>query len=537
MVRVFHAMVLAGVALASVTPSGATAQLISPGQLAGAHQQLEGIRRCTSCHQLGKSGVSAALCLDCHQDIAERIRADRGYHAVIESEDCASCHQDHLGRDFQLVRLDPAAFDHAQVGYPLEGGHAGVDCRSCHVGARVTDPLVRERLPDAAALDRTFLGLSAECAGCHVDESPHGDQLSRACAECHEPAAWDPPVGFDHRMAAFPLEGRHAGVACASCHGSGPDARYRPLAFASCADCHADPHRGAMQGACASCHGVDSWHSLRTAAIERAFDHARTAFALRGAHQRATCTACHASGRPPRTELVRIAYRPGTESHAYPLPVAEACASCHTDRHAAPTVPRRWIRCAECHTETLWAPSSFVLARHEETTFALTGAHETTPCVACHAGTGDAPARFALALERGACADCHADEDPHGGRYAGMSCETCHATDDFQSVAFDHAVNGVDGAGGAAEGSCAGCHEPDDPHAGQFAGVDCATCHVTDAFAIEEFDHGATRFVLDGAHERVDCGACHRSDDEDGRVFVRYRPLGVECADCHGEGR
>jgi hypothetical protein len=157
-----------------VLPSTLRAQLLSPGRLAEPHAELEGLRSCTSCHQLGKAGVSAERCLSCHEEVRVRMDARRGYHATLPESDCASCHQDHLGEGFALVRFDEASLDHAEVGFALERSHAELACRSCHEASFVRDPVVIARKSEHDALDRTFLGLPADCAGCHQEESPHG---------------------------------------------------------------------------------------------------------------------------------------------------------------------------------------------------------------------------------------------------------------------------------------------------------------------------------------------------------------------------
>ena len=80
------------------------------------------------------------------------------------------------------------------------------------------------------------------------------------------------------------------------------------------------------------------------------------------------------------------------------------------------------------------------------------------------------------------------------------------------------------------------CH-PDDPHAGQFAGRTCDSCHGNRTFGIPAFDHERTDYELDGAHIGLDCAACHFSEPaSDGSQVTRYRPLGTECTDCHGGG-
>lgn len=525
--RVLRLSVLV-LALAWTIAAPAQGQLLSPGKLAAPHQALEGLRNCTSCHQLGRQGVAAERCLSCHESVGARISAGTGYHATVEEGACATCHQDHLGADFALVRFDEKSFDHGSIGYALELSHATLDCRACHEPGNIADPVVVAEKAEHVALARTFLGLSGECVGCHADEDPHGNQFGdRACAQCHDAGSWASPTEFDHSRSAFRLEGRHAEVGCAECHGSGVTARYSGLTFATCNDCHADPHDGAMVGTCASCHGTEGWNSLRGTSFEGSFDHDRTSFALRGAHADAACSACHRTARPPSDELVRMSYLPGTSGRAYPPPVAQSCASCHVDRHVFPSGTPRWLRCADCHDEAAWAPSGFGSARHEQSTFQLTGAHATAPCVACHLDSNRGHTRFTLAVPAERCESCHVEDDPHGGRYAGLECAACHTTVAFDEVAFAHAEPLQ---------SCGGCHAAEDPHADQFVGRDCASCHTTDSFAVESFDHSTTRFPLDGAHQGATCGTCHTPDAGLGAP-VRYRPLGTECADCHGESR
>lgn len=515
-------------ALHAWTPSAAQGQLLSPGKLAQAHSELEGIRNCTSCHQLGRSGISAERCLTCHEPLAARIQAGLGYHATVSTENCAECHQDHLGEGFSLVRMETSTFDHSVTGFELEQSHADVDCRDCHEASHIRNPVVQSVLGERGALDRTYLGLITSCESCHESENPHGTQFApRTCDACHDPGRWEAPPSFDHAATAFSLQGRHATVACADCHGSGDQARFSPLPYQTCNGCHTDPHAGAMSGACSSCHTTAGWHELASGSVGSSFDHTRTSFALRGAHARAGCEACHRTGRPPSSELVRITYRPGTATRSYPLPVSNSCFACHVDRHATGTAVSAYRDCAACHGESQWAPSAFGAARHADSDFPLTGAHAATPCASCHVSP-DAGGRFTLAVAGRACVDCHAMDDPHEGRFVGMQCESCHSTEAFEDATFDHATL-------ADATDCVGCHQSVDPHQGQFEGRQCSACHTTDAFTIAQFDHGTTRFPLDGAHDGADCVACHTTENGGGgSPFVRYQPLGTECTDCHG---
>ena len=76
-------------------------------------------------------------------------------------------------------------------------------------------------------------------------------------------------------------------------------------------------------------------------------------------------------------------------------------------------------------------------------------------------------------------------------------------------------------------------------HAGQFQlsepKRDCEECHDTQRFAISAFAHeDKTGFALDGAHERLECGACHKAEQlRNGSAAVRYRLGYSRCSDCH----
>ena len=59
--------------LATAWPASAQlGSLLSPGRLAKAHAQLEGLSNCQQCHEQGRK-VTAAKCLGCHKPIADRM--------------------------------------------------------------------------------------------------------------------------------------------------------------------------------------------------------------------------------------------------------------------------------------------------------------------------------------------------------------------------------------------------------------------------------------------------------------------------------
>ncbi len=655
----------AGLALAAV-PAGAQ---LSPGPLAAAHQELDGAISCFKCHSRAGAGSMDERCLACHVEVAWTIEARRGLHghAPESAPDCAHCHPDHAGRDLDLVRWEegsPRKFDHTRSGWPLAGKHAGLECRACHrteFQRSPAAPLIKHA--DRAA---SWLGLDTECASCHDDS--HRGQLGSTCVRCHDTRAWKPAPAFDHAASAFPLTGKHRVTACVKCHlppgrvlarnASGESVPlYKPLAHGECSACHRDPHVGRFGAGCAGCHSTKDFRKIRPGA----FDHNRTRYPLRGRHATAACASCH----DPRTAWG-------------PKPAFATCTSCHRDAHAGQaTIQGKPVDCAACHRVDGFRPSTYTVAQHQSTAYALAGRHATVGCVLCHGqdpalsdpALGSAgvifrpeharcadchedphggqlrtwpaggeceschdvtgfnpsrftarehsrlrlvlegrhthvactachgaarsglpppgpvtklgPARFAFAIPEIECQACHAD--PHGGRFArggararAEGCRACHGMQAFRPATMDVAAHSASGF--ALEGahravachlcheelkrqppastlllaaatlrplrfeekarSCAGCHPS--PHGEQFAGKrdrgECESCHGVDAFApASRFDHNRdSAFRLEGAHARVACTACHRNErGKDGKTIVIYRPVPRRCESCH----
>jgi thioredoxin reductase/ferredoxin len=536
-IRIVQKDVPLAVALLLLSGAAPLAAQVSPGPLARAHAQLEGVTNCTQCH--GRSGTEMpAKCLSCHREIAWLVREDRGLHAADPAVPCASCHPDHAGRDFQLIEWPGGArerFDHRRSGWALEQRHAELQCDDCHTADLRTGPAATlAPRPQSAS----WTGLQRECVACHAD--PHDGQLAQRCESCHDADVWEEPPGFDHSRTDYPLTGRHERVACAECHVDG----YRPLEYRSCADCHADPHRSRLGTDCASCHRTSGFSVVGT----QAFDHDRTRYPLRGRHAAVRCAECHDPASP-----------------AQYTPAFATCAGCHADAHAG-TATRAGGQadCADCHTVSGFRPSVFTAARHSATRYPLDGKHRDVACVSCHAVVGGeaarslGTARVQLRPAFAACSDCH--RNPHEGRFtpAGghgvdRGCDACHGTAGFTPTTFDpvthsdfgFALTEAHGAvpcaachadAAAATTTCAACH--DSPHGDQFAArertASCDACHGTAAFApAEHFDHGRdSDFPLGRAHAAVACERCHRPDSPGGAV--RYRPLDARCENCHG---
>lgn len=534
--RLFPVAVFLAVALSG----GAAQAQLSPGPLSSAHEHLEGLTRCSSCHQLGNRAVEPK-CLGCHTEIAARVTGGRGLHARPEYATCSECHVEHQGRDFELVHWPdgPARFDHTLTGHELAGAHAKLECRACHRPEHVADAAALRE--SGKRLDRTWLGVETTCAGCHSD--PHVKRLGLDCARCHGEQAWKPAPGFSHEVTRYPLTGRHAEVACDRCHrpaeGNAAAAwtRFEPLTAAECVDCHRDPHSGSLGARCAECHSTAGWK--RIAAAD--FDHSRTRYPLEGRHRQVRCESCH---RPDQGK-----------------PRFAACTDCHRDEHGAAAANRpTWARCESCHSVQGYRPADFDFDRHDRSPFPLRGAHRAVPCLACHQPQG--AARFELSVAHAACVDCHAD--PHRGaldRYAesNSGCTACHDEQGWRPARFDHARTRFALEGGHARIDCARCHGErsgrdfgglrtecvachEDVHQGQLIAQDgsvrpCRDCHVSRDWFAEKFDHERdSRFALRGGHENVACIACHAPMQEGNERLLRFRPVPTDCRACHATG-
>lgn len=535
-------------------------------------------------------------CSKCHENADVAVLAEGQSRFLGKRQDCASCHEDpHEGRMrvscvscHGQEKWDGLHSEGHDERLPLIGGHGDVSCRTCHEKDSARS---LEALGEAAIKPRP-----RECADCH--ESPHVESFTRAaafalgkseragCVVCH---AAEHDLFRDERLdlsaeqhagSGFSLGAPHAELECAQCHD--PELasfaeRYPGRGQDQCSACHADPHEGQFasgpfsSGDCIACHSRQHFdpHEFD---LEK---HALTALRLEGAHAKAECAECHHDPQPERARQFR-----GTP---------DQCVQCHEDAHDAffaeklarvpPSPPNG--DCARCHDAERFSNADAGFDHANWTGFAVLGAHAQASCEACHprAETADETGRtFGRVAEHfgefESCATCH--DDPHGGDFDrprhpkrfrdATSCARCHDTSSFRSLpfGFDHGLWTRFGLEGGHEGlSCSDCHAPlrkpdelgrtwaraagtscadchDDPHAGQFevAGeADCARCHTSSHDSMLHFDHETdARFALGAAHRKLDCSACHHVEERAGLEFVRYRPLGTRCVDCHGVG-
>ncbi len=129
------------------------------------------------------------------------------------------------------------------------------------------------------------------------------------------------------------------------------------------------------------------------------------------------------------------------------------------------------LDCAECHNPERWVPvDKPPTFRHDTTGFVLESAHAKASCRGCHR---------TLVFNRvgTACADCH--KDAHRGEL-GFQCESCHTPTTWTNQ--------------------------------------------REMFRA----HDRTRFPLFASHSRLDCQACHRSQNP-----YQYKNTPAECGNCH----
>ncbi|MEW5915203.1 MAG: cytochrome c3 family protein [Gemmatimonadota bacterium] len=558
---------------------------ISPGPLARAHQSLEGATNCASCHGVRREPMTQ-LCLNCHKEIrwlTERGRGVHGREVRQTKKDCASCHPDHAGAAFQMIAWDGGAaskFDHDKAGWPLDGKHTAEKCEGCHTGKyRVSQSAQLSPRKNGAG----WVGLETTCNSCHRDDDVHNGKLDVRCETCHTTETWEDAPKFDHAKSDYPLTGKHVDVECSACHlvkklALRTDAKgepipvFKPVPFKDCSACHSDPHKGQLTGECSGCHVTRGFGIID----KREFNHAATRYPLRGKHAAVNCEACHAKNLtikdPPYT----------------------TCGACHSDPHAGEgKIGGNPQDCASCHRVEGFLPSTFTVAKHRETAYALEGKHMGVKCSACHspvqvttkAGKAVRAGRIRMAYSR--CTDCHADA--HAGQLAARTdagaCESCHAVSGFVPSIFTttqhaslklplegrHAAVPCSACHGAKrsglpahaktrslgtasvavtlDATCTSCHV--DAHAGVFEKTanlaGCVSCHSATAFHPSSVDiarHDAFTFKLEGAHRAVPCGQCHRamtSTHASSTLLLSARnvpklPFGEQrsmCAACH----
>ena len=212
-----------------------------------------------------------------------------------------------------------------------------------------------------------------------------------------------------------------------------------------------NPH-GPISIPCQECHTYTSWKPIRS---NPEFNHDQTGYPLRGMHTKVPCTKCHVSlifknvstrlrrlprrhpSPPVRSQLRKLSLREGMAGLACansrspeslpagrrPCDCCNATTATRTRRSASsldsrqPATPatsrtsrrRFWTtlrqvsrpRAKSCHTMDTWFNAKF--DHLKVTGYALTGAHATLPCTACHANN-------VFAGTPATCYACHASD-------------------------------------------------------------------------------------------------------------------------------
>jgi hypothetical protein len=292
-----------------------------------------------------------------------------------------------------------------------------------------------------------------------------------------------------------------------------------------------------------SCRGCHTDHNGASASLTITnlgdFPHEAVGFSLH-AHRRMTdgvpftCSDCHTSSFSQMDLAI--------------------CEDCHRNREAGfmqSHVSTFGGDCLTCHDGLDTYGKSF---DHNHLAFPLQGNHAPLACAECHPA---ARTLTDLQATKQDCRSCHAEDDPHGGRF-GQDCAQCHTPEGWKPAQFDHSLADFpllgkhsavaceqchrEGVFAGTPQDCFSCHAPDDPHGGRF-GQDCAQCHIPEGWKPAKFDHSLAAFPLIGKHSAVaceqchregvfagtpqDCFSCHAPDDPHGGQF------GQECAACH----
>ncbi|MDE2306501.1 MAG: cytochrome C [Gammaproteobacteria bacterium] len=511
-VHTFGLLCMAAFAMIAGTRAHAASieTLLMPGKVVRDHAKWES--ECSSCHDRAHPQRQTGLCLDCHKGIAADLRDHHGYHGRMPgaaTAQCRACHTEHKGRDADIVQLHRAQFDHRLTDFPLENAHAHLACEACHKpgqswrkaptrcadchkaddphhgqfkqdcgechstsswsGARFDHDKTHFKLTgahtalacDACHVGGHYADTPQTCFGCHATDDEHRGSRGQDCGRCHVTSKWK-TAKFDHlKETRFALLGVHDQIDCLACHRSG---NYKDKIPKDCEGCHQadDAHAGRFGPKCDDCHGNDHWQ------VEH-YDHAGLDhYALRGAHAKLDCMACHTG--PVKTQK---------------LP--KDCAGCHKSQD--PHGGRLKGGCDACHGENHWR--SDIVFDHDLTSYPLLGLHRVVACAECHTSMA-----FHSTPKR--CDDCHARDDAHHGGL-GKKCESCHSPNGWRVWTFDHdkqthfpllgahrklecsACHHQDPGTVKTPTICVACHEKDDRHLGQYGGQ-CDRCHTVDSW-------------------------------------------------------
>ena len=470
------------------SPGRLSAKSLEGKVLQGFSSHAEFEAQCKRCHAPLET-TQGVLCLDCHKGVKTQIIERQGTHGMIaEVNHCASCHSEHQGKSFDPTLAAFSDFDHSVTSFSLVNHQVGYDttpmaCESCHT------------------IGTDFKATDGKCASCHATHDSafmlqHVQNFGTNCTSCHDGA--DRMVNFDHATTSFPLDGHHAGLKCADCHGLQASAVKRAVTLevqsfktlpTDCASCHAEPqvHQGMLSTDCAACHSTSAWTPAQWDG--KPFQHApTTGFSL----------ALHARNYDGRTIICKDCHLSdgGQLMEAGNRINQQICADCHAkDPNKPDFISQHQVRfgsnCLDCH-DGVDRMSNFDHAQF----FPLEGMHAKIECESCHENK----------VFKGTpteCVQCHVEPAIHAG-FFGLACQDCHmatawtpASLRIHSFPLDH--------GGQGEVACKTCHT------GTYVEYTCYGCHEHQPEAIQE-SHLQADVSLE---ELPNCSECHPTGVKD----------------------
>jgi predicted CXXCH cytochrome family protein len=468
--------------------------------LTGAHATAN----CRSCHRALDFKSVKADCVACHED---KHRGELGAN-------CARCH---TTRSF----LDREAMvnAHRLTRFPLQGGHLGLDCSSCH--------------KPGAQGSMQFVGTATECVSCHRNDyntAPNhvASNFPTGCSGCHNQVAWSRVVGLNgsHPTAPIALTGVHANKQCADCHLAG---QAYAAVRRTCDGCHhtdyiatTNPNHGGAGYStdCASCHPlVAGWAGA-------SFNHPTSPIALTGVHGNKLCADCHLAGQ------------------AFSL-VKQTCDGCHHSDYVSAKDPDHVaagfaVTCTNCHALIAgWTGATYA---HATTPIdPKQGAHGALTCAQCHTTSP-------YSTVPKTCDGCHhadyvATTNPnHAAAGYSTDCASCHkVAAGWTGASFMHATSplALTGSHAIPPRVCSDCHTST-----TYANVPqtCDGCHHSTYIAVTDPNHTAVGMT---AFAAANCSNCHAPTKSSWTgptwthmTIVNPQPVrlpheGASCADCH----
>jgi hypothetical protein len=450
-------------------------------KLEGKHSEL----KCNDCHVIDKKkktfqykwqGLDKKQCLSCHQDQHKNNLSPR-----YQNGQCTTCH----GQNHWKIEK----FNHDAVKYPLKFKHEEAACEDCH--KQGTGPKTAKKSKTNKEMKNfNWTGLKTACLSCHEDFHKFAGHKStkmgdlNQCSKCHTENDWKKIHDFTHNQSTrYPVDGKHLELKCAECHiPTNPKNQthiknknigiyhWDKLDTKTCENCHANPHIGQfkkelLEKKCSTCHTTESWSAMKAGT---GFDHSKTRFPLLDSHTKTTCASCHNIN--------------GKQVFKFKSFEQKFCIDCHNNVHKDQFSAKFSAQnCSNCHSAKTFTER--LPFKHEDTNFALTGAHEKTKCSECHTPTTVA---FVLTKPNISAKDLKA-----GGRQSMKS--QYHFMSQSQKFCID-------------------CHDNvhKDQFSPKFAGQNCTTCHSTKNFTERlSFNHSTTSYTLKGAHEKLNCNDCH----------------------------